>query len=251
MNNIKDKVVIITGASSGMGAEIAKQLGEKRAKLVIAARDEKKLIDVKNEVEKLGGEAVYAITDVSKHEDVENMVKLALDTYGHIDVLINNAAIMPASYYSKNDYKEWDQLIDINIKGVLYSIGEVLPHMRERKKGHIINVSSTAAHHNAEAYASVYAATKHAVRVISEGVRKEESMFKTNIRVTDMTPGMIDSGLKYTVTDPEMREFVLKMYSDENVPKLSPADMARAISYVINEPENIMINEIIVTPTNS
>ncbi len=248
-NNVNGKVILISGASSGMGEALAKQLAKQGAKLILAARREEKLKKLTEEIRKENGEAHYIVTDVSVHSDVENMVKFSVETYGKIDVLVNNAAIMPSSFLYKNNYREWDSLIDINIKGVLYAVGEILPHMRNNKKGHIINVSSVAAHTDINPYCTVYAMTKKAVKAISDGLRQEEAIFKSNIRVTDMAPGAIDTDLKYTVTDPEMKEAVMAAYAD-NMPKLSAGDMARAIVYVINEPDNIVVNEIVVRPVN-
>ncbi|TRZ39578.1 SDR family oxidoreductase [Niallia circulans] len=247
-NNIKGKVVIITGASSGIGEATAKGLAEKGAKVVLAARREERLKNLVKNIEQLGGEAKYKVTDVTSSEQVQSLANFAIKEYGQIDVLINNAGIMPGSFLHQNNVSEWDETIDINVKGVLYGIGAVLPHMRERSSGHIVNISSVAGHENPYPSGVVYYLTKHAVRLISEGLRAEEAMFDSNVRVTNISPGAIDTDLKYTVKDPEVREQVVKMYEQKT---LSSEDMAKGIIYAINQDEQIAINEMIVRPINS
>ena len=245
--NIENKVVIITGASSGLGEAVAKDLAANGAKIVLAARREDKLKKIQQSICEAGGNAVYYVTDVTKKEQVSAMADFALKQYGQIDVLVNNAGTMPGSFLYKNNTDEWDQLIDINIKGVLYCIGVVLPHMRDRKSGHIINISSTAAHESPIPGVTVYYATKNAVKVISDGLRREEALAGSNIRVTNISPGAIDTDLKYTVTDPEMKKGVMAAYSQST---LSPEEMAHAIHFAISEEINISVNEIIVRPVN-
>lgn len=249
-NNIQGKVIIVTGASSGLGAALTRQLAGKGAKLIIGARRVSALDSLATDLQSSGKEVFYKACDVSDKAQVQSLVDFALTKFGKIDVLVNNAAIMPASFLVKNDTDEWDKLIDINIKGVLYGIGAVLPHMRERSTGHIINVSSTAAHEDISPVTTVYSMTKHAVRHITEGLRLEENLAKSNIRVTEMAPGAIDTELKNTVTDPTMREAAIKFYADKSQ-LLSAEDMARAIVYAINEPEQINISSIVVRPTGA
>lgn len=249
-NNIKDKVIIITGASSGIGCSLAQKLGEQGAKLVLAARREDRLIELQQRIKNIGGNVVYHVTDVSKKEQVSALIEFALNTFGCVDVLINNAGIMPTSFLENNATDEWDRLIDINIKGVLYCIGSVLPHMRERQKGHIVNVSSNAAYDAVSPYSTVYSMTKQAVRAISEGLRAEETIKGSHVRITEICPGSIDTELVNTVTDPQMREVAKQLFSDKT--KMLTADeMADAIVFAINEPENILIRTLIVQPTNA
>lgn len=146
MPNIKDKVVIITGASSGIGEAAAKELASKGAKLVLAARREERLQKLQGEIEQSGGTAIYKVTDVTSQAQMEELAAYALKEFGKIDVLVNNAGIMPQAFPFKKKVDEWDQMIDVNIKGVLYAIAAVLPSMREQKSGHIINLSSVAGH---------------------------------------------------------------------------------------------------------
>ena len=247
-DNIAGKVVVITGASSGLGAALALQLAQRGARLVLGARREDKLVDLARAIGEVGGEALIQRVDVRRKEHVAELARNAIDGFGGIDVWVNNAAIMPASMFVQNDTDEWDALIDTNIKGVLYGIGAALPHMREQNAGHIINVSSTAAHASTGAIAAVYSMTKHAVRMLTESLVAEEAMAGSRVRVTEMAPGMIDSDLKYTVTDPAMRENVMQAYGEGAI-MLSPEEMARAIVYAIGEPENISVSSIVVRPT--
>ncbi|MCW5951183.1 MAG: SDR family oxidoreductase [Propionibacteriaceae bacterium] len=241
---------MITGASSGLGEALARQLAERGARLVLAARRGDRLTQLTEEIVAQGGEAIGQQTDVSDKTQVAALIAQALTTFGQVDVLVNNAGIMPASSFAKNDTDEWDRLIDINIKGVLYGIGAVLPHMRERKSGHIVNVSSTAAHHTTGLVAPVYSATKHAVKEISDGLRAEEALVGSGIRITEMAPGMIDTDLKHTVTDPEMNAMVMQAYAPGQA-MLTADAMARPIVYAIDQPDNVTIASIIVKPTGT
>ena len=247
-NNIQGKVIVITGASRGLGEAAGRQLAENGAKVILAARKEDELKKVCDNITQNGGEAAYFAMDVADKDSVRALMEFAVEKYGCIDVLINNAGTMPGSFLAKNNTDEWNALIDVNIKGVLYCIGAALPYMRERKTGHIINVCSTAAHEEAIPGATVYYATKAAVKVISDGLRKEETIAGSNIRVTNFSPGAIDTELKYTVTDPEMRELVIQAYDNHSA--LSADEMARALLYAIGQDSNIAVNEIIVRPAH-
>lgn len=193
MENIRNKVVIITGASSGIGEATAKLLAQNGAKVVLAARREERLHAIANEIKQGGGEAVSVKADVVSAEDMQNLAKFTLSVYGRIDVLVNNAGVMPSSRLNELRVEEWDQMIDVNIKGVLYGIAAVLPTMRQQQSGHIINLSSTAGYHVSPTNA-VYAATKFAVRAISEGLRLEESS-TSRIRSTVIAPGLTKTEL--------------------------------------------------------
>jgi len=243
MENTTGKVVIITGASSGIGEATAKLLAQQGAKVVLAARREERLQAVVKEIEQAGGEAVYFKADVVSSEDMQQLAQFALKQFGRIDVLVNNAGIMPVSRLNELRVAEWDQMIDVNIKGVLYGIAAVLPIMREQQAGHIINVSSVAGYEISPTSA-VYSATKYAVRAISEGLRKEEAP-SSNIRSTIIAPGMTETELLHTVTSPEVQAMA------EHIGSLaiSPYSIARAIAYAINEPEDTGVNEIIIRPT--
>ncbi|WP_131972653.1 SDR family oxidoreductase [Exiguobacterium sp. s166] len=238
---IENKVVIITGASSGIGEATAKLLAKQGAQLVLAARREDRLKTLQQEIEQLGGKAVYQVTDVTDASQVDALAKLAQDTFGSVDVLVNNAGLMPLSKLNKNKQDEWNTMVDVNIKGVLYGIGAVLPYMREQKRGHIINISSVAGH-DVMPSSAVYSGTKFAVRAITEGLRKEESV-ENNIRATIISPGAVDTELKDHITDEEIKQGIGDL-------KAMDADaIARAIAYAVNEPDDVAVNEILIRPT--
>ncbi|MRN53157.1 SDR family oxidoreductase [Paenibacillus monticola] len=243
MKNLKSKVIIITGASSGIGEATAKLLAQNGAKVVLAARREDRLQTLVKVIEQEGGEAVYLPTNVASSEDMQKLAQFALQQYGRIDVLINNAGIMPVSMLNELKVQEWDQMIDVNIKGVLYGIAAVLPTMREQQSGHIINVSSVAGY-SVTPLSSVYSATKFAVRAISEGLRQEESP-ASHIRSTIISPGMTQSELTHTISNPDIQAMVQQMTGIS----ISPYSIARAIAYAINEPEDTGVNEIVIRPT--
>lgn len=244
MSNIQNKVVIITGASSGIGETTAKELATKGAKLVLAARREDRLRKLQQEIQNSGGQAIYKVTDVTSHEQMEELAAYTLEQFGKIDVLVNNAGIMPQAFLFKKKIEEWDQMIDINIKGVLYAIAAVLPSMRERKSGHIINLSSVAGH-NIYPGGTVYCGTKHAVKAISEGLRQEEAMSGTNIRVTNVSPGAVSSELLETTTDPESKAGLDEFHKNA----IDADSIARAIAFAIEQPSDVAINEMIIRPT--
>lgn len=240
--NIQDKVVIITGASSGIGEATAKELAQHGAKVVLAARREERLQELAESIKQDGGEAIYQVTDVTKQEEVEQLAQLALDTYGQIDAIFNNAGLMPLSFLHKKQISEWDTMVDVNIKGVLYGIAAVLPHMRERKQGHIINTSSVAGHKSGPGTA-VYSGTKFAVRAITEGLRQEEA--ENNIRTTIISPGAIKTELPDSITDDEIRESMGETLGAA----VTPDSIARAVRYALSEPDDVAVNELLIRPT--
>ncbi|WP_345243658.1 SDR family oxidoreductase [Pontibacillus salipaludis] len=244
MDMIKDSVVILTGASSGIGEETARELSSKGAKLVLAARREERLQALTEEINNNGGEAVYKVTDVASSEQMDELAQYAIETFGQIDALVNNAGIMPLSLLNKQKVDEWDKMIDVNIKGVLYGINAVLPYMRERKQGHIINLSSVAGHVVFPGSA-VYSGTKFAVRAITEGLRMEESP-ESNIRATIISPGAVSTELTSSITDQDVKGGVDDLYSDA----IKPDSIARTIRYALEEPAEVAVNEIVVRPTS-
>ena len=242
MSNIQDMVVIITGASSGIGEATAKELASKGAKLVLAARREDRLKKLQEEIQNNGGQAIYKVTDVALSEQMEELADYALKAFGKIDVMVNNAGVMPLSPVYEKKINEWDSMIDVNIKGLLYGIAAVLPSMRERKEGHIINVSSIAGHLVFPASA-VYSGTKFAVRAITEGLRIEEC--SNNIRTTIISPGSIATELTEAISGSELKSAI-----DENMKiAIEPASIARAIAFAIEQPSDVAINEMIIRPT--
>lgn len=241
MDHIQDKVVVITGASSGIGESTARLLAEKGARLVLAARRVDRLSSLVSDIEAAGGTAMAVQTDVSKREDVEALIAASHEAYGHIDVLINNAGIMPVAPMEMARIDDWDKMIDVNVKGLLYGIGAALPHMKERKQGHIINIASVAGHKVFPNF-TVYCATKHAVRAISEGLRMESP----EIRTTIISPGLIATELEDSTPVPEIREGVKAFYAEHAIPAKTIAD---AIAYAIAQPDSVDINELLIRPT--
>ena len=237
---IKDKVVVITGASSGLGEAAARRLAENGARLVLGARRLDRLQALAAELG-LGADAAVQ-TDVTQRAEVKRLVDRAVQSHGRIDVIINNAGLMPHSPLERLKIDDWDRMIDVNIKGVLYGIAAALPHMKQAKRGHIINVSSVAGH-KVPAGGAVYAATKHAVRVISEGLRQEVKPY--NIRTTVISPGAVASELPASITEPDIAERVRKSYESA-----IPADsFASVVLFAMSQPDDIDINEILFRPT--
>jgi NADP-dependent 3-hydroxy acid dehydrogenase YdfG len=242
--NIQGKVVVITGASSGLGEAAARHLSAEGAIVALGARRADRIESLATELTAKGGKALAIATDVSKLEDVKALVDAAVKTYGRIDVLINNAGLMPQSPLDRLKVDEWDRMIDVNIKGVLYGIAAALPYMKEQKNGHIINVSSVAGH-KVRPGGVVYSATKHAVRVISEGLRQEVKPF--NLRTTIISPGAVESELPNSISEPDVAEGIQKFYKMHAIPADS---FARAVAFAIEQPEDVDINEILFRPTS-
>ncbi len=241
MSELNNKVVIITGASSGLGEASALRLAKSGAKLMLAARREDRLQNLVNRIEQAGGTAHYKVTDVTNLTEVEALAKAAQETYGKIDVLVNNAGLMPLSPLAAVKVAEWEKMVDVNIKGVLYGVAAVLPIMQEQKSGHIINVSSVAGH-KVFPGAAVYCATKFAVKAISEGIRLESNGF---IRSTNISPGAVATELGNSITD----EATLKSMDTIYEIAIDADAIARAITYAIEQPQDVDVNEIIIRPT--
>jgi len=240
-DTIQGKVVVITGASSGLGEATVRLLAARGAKLVIGARRLDRLRALASE---LGlGEDAAVETDVSSFEQVKHLVDHAVGTHGRIDVILNNAGLMPHSLLERGKIEDWDRMIDVNLKGTLYGIGAALPHMTRQKSGHIINVSSVAGHKVRQSTA-VYAATKTAVRVISEGLRME--MVPHNVRVTVISPGAVQSELADSITEPEIAQNMHRFYEANAIPASSFADM---VAFAMSQPEAVAVNEILFRPT--
>ena len=239
--NIRDKVVVITGASSGLGEAAARLLAREGAKLVLGARRLDRLQALAGDLS-LGEDAILQ-TDVTDVGQVRRLVDHAVKTHGRVDVIINNAGLMPHSPLERGKVEDWDRMIDVNIKGVLYGIAAALPHMKTQKSGHIINVSSVAGHKVGPGGA-VYAATKHAVRVISEGLRQEVKPY--NIRTTIISPGALATELPDSVTEADVAEGVRALYDRVAIPADS---FARTVVFAMSQPDEVDINEILFRPT--
>ena len=241
MSEIQNKVVIITGASSGLGEATARRLAKNGAKLMLAARREDRLKELVAEIQKDGGTVKYQVTDVSDRNQVEALAKATHQAYERIDVLVNNAGLMPLSPLAAAKVDEWEKMVDVNIKGVLYGIAAVMPIMQQQKSGHIINLSSVAGH-KVFPGGTVYCATKFAVKAISEGVRLESN---GEIRSTNISPGAVDTELTNTISHEETAKNVDQLYGVA----IDADAIARAIAYAIEQPGDVDINEIIIRPT--
>ncbi len=244
MNTIANKVVVITGASSGLGEATARLLAERGANLVLGARRLDRLEKLAADITAAGGEAIAVATDVAQRTDVENLIKAAQEKFGRVDVLVNNAGVMPMAAMSKLKVDEWDRMIDVNIKGVLYGIAAALPGMRANKSGHIINLSSVAGLRVSAGVGTVYSATKFAVKTISEGLRAEVG--PEGIRVTTLYPGAVASELVNGSSDADAAVGMKAFYEANQIPADS---VARAVAYAIEQPADVSINEITLRPT--
>jgi NADP-dependent 3-hydroxy acid dehydrogenase YdfG len=243
MENIKGKVIVITGASSGFGKITAQYLSQRGAIVVLGARGTNKIEALALEINDKGGKAIAVKTDVTKAEQVKNLVDTAVKEFGKIDVLLNNAGIMPLSPLEYLKIEDWDACIDVNIKGVLYGVAAALPQMKNQKSGQIISVSSVAGH-TISPGGAVYSASKYSVRVISEALRQEVKPY--NIRTSVISPGAVDTGLPDSVTVPDVAAGI-KQYYDENA--IPAESFARAVAYVVSQPEDVDVNEVLFRPT--
>jgi len=241
---IKDKVAVVTGASSGIGYATALTLAKAGAKVALGARRTDKLAKLEEEIKQNGGEAFSQKLDVTKKSECDSFIDAALKKWGSVDILVNNAGLMPLSFLKSQKVDEWDQMIDVNIKGVLYCTSAVIPHMREKKSGHIVNISSVAGRIVFPA-GSVYCATKHAITAFSEGLRQELSV-RSNIRVTCIEPGVVSTELVNTITDESLKAFV---EAAKKMQSLQANDIANAILYAVESPAHVNVNEILVRPT--
>ena len=241
--NIEGKVVVITGASSGLGEAAARHLAGQGAKVVLGARRAERLEALVAEIEAAGGEALAVGTDVTARGQVANLVDTAVQRFGRIDVLINNAGIMPLSALESLKVDEWDRMIDVNIKGVLYGIAAALPHMKAQRSGHVIATASVAGHLIFPA-SSVYSGTKFAVRAICEGFRQEVKDY--DIRTTILSPGAVKTELLDHISD-ETVQSANRNYVE--TVGISPASFASMVAFAISQPDDVDVNEIIFRPT--
>lgn len=241
MPGIAGKVVVITGASSGLGEATARHLASRGARVFLGARRAERLQAIVADIARAGGEADSKTVDVTSRAEVEAFVQAALRKFGRIDVLVNNAGLMAQAPLAKVLVNEWDRMIDINIKGVLYGIAAVLPVFQRQNGGHFINIASVAGH-KVSLGAAVYAGTKFAVRAISEGLRQEVD----GVRTTVISPGAVQSELPLGSSDPDTVARVKEFYRQQAIPADS---VARAIAWAIEQPADVDINEIVLRPT--
>ncbi|WP_257455125.1 SDR family oxidoreductase [Archangium lipolyticum] len=238
----EDKVVVITGASSGIGEATALLLAERGAKVVLGARRLDRLEALADRIVRAGGEAAHARTDVKRRDELAGLVRLACERYGKLDVLVNNAGIMPVSPLDDLRVGDWEEMIDINIKGVLYGISAALPVFRKQGFGHFVNIASTAGHRTVPNQ-SVYSGTKFAVRAISEGLRQEAG---DKLRVTIISPGIVRTNFADGVANPEVRA---QLAATRDKLAMPPDAIARAIAFAIEQPADVDVNEIVIRPT--
>jgi NADP-dependent 3-hydroxy acid dehydrogenase YdfG len=239
---IEGKVVVITGGSSGLGEATARHLAEKGATVAIAARRRDRLDRIVADVASAGGRAKGYQVDVAQRAQIDALVTNVMKDFGRIDVLVNNAGVMSIAPLSQRRVDEWDRMIDVNVKGLLYGIAAALPVFEKQQAGHFINLGSVAGIKVFSPGGTVYSATKFAVRAISEGLRHEVG---GKIRVTVVEPGAVDSELKFHTLDGASREFVVEFYKQA----IPASAVARAIAYAIEQPADVDINEIVLRPT--
>ncbi len=240
--HVKPKVILVTGASSGIGEATTRLLAEQGHHLVVGARRSERLAALADEIQGNGGSVRYRTLDVTSLEDVNAFAKSAIDAFGRIDVIVNNAGVMPLSPLAALKVDEWNRMIDVNIRGVLHGIAAVLPSMQAQGHGQVVNISSIGGL-AVSPTAAVYCATKFAVRAISDGLRQESN----KIRVTVICPGVVESELADTISDETARNAMREFRRIA----LSPDAVARAISYAIEQPADVDVSEIVVRPTAS
>lgn len=241
--NIAGKVVVITGASSGLGEATARLLSKQGATVVLAARRTERISELAEELNASGGKALALSTDVTDRAQVIRLVDTAVQEFGQVDVMLNNAGLMPLAPLEQIKVEEWDRMIDVNLRGVLNGIAAALPHMKQRKSGHFINVSSVYGH-KLGPDATVYCATKFAVRALSEGLRQEVKPY--NIRTTIISPGAVATELLEHISDQKIQTETKDFVSKIAVPAET---FARMVAFAINEPPEVDVNEILFRPT--
>lgn len=242
MQGIDRKVVAITGASSGIGAATARLLAGRGARLVLAARRAEPLQSLADEIAGAGGEAICAATDVSRRQDLADLVALACERYGRLDVLVGNAGIGPISPLDDLRVDDWDRMIDINLRGFLHGVAAALPVFRRQGSGHFVTVISTAGLRIVPNQ-SVYAATKNAVRTTCEGLRLESG---PHLRVTGISPGIVRTDFAASMTDPDVRA---KTSAAMDEIGMKPEAVARAIAFAIEQPDDVEVGDIVIRPT--
>ena len=243
MENIQGKVVVITGASSGLGEATARMLSSHGATVVLGARRLDAIQKIATELSKTGGKTLAVKTDVVNKDQVKNLIDSAVQAFGRVDVLINNAGLMPHSPLDRLKVADWEQMIDVHIKGLMYGIAAALPHMIRQKSGHMIMVSSVAGH-KVRPGSAVYAATKTAVRVIAEGFRQEVKPH--NIRTTILSPGAVVTNLADSITEPDVQKAVRDFTAEFAI---SSDAFARSVVFAMGQPDDVDVNEILFRPT--
>ncbi len=244
--SLKDKVVVIMGASSGIGAATAKLLASKGAKLTISARRLSRLEEIQQA--NVGAEILPIEADVTKADEVQNVIDKTVEKYGRVDVLFNNAGIMPVNNLDQVARDEWNNMLDINVKGVLNGIASALPIMKKQKSGHVITTSSVLGYEVLPGYAA-YSGTKYAVRAIMEGLRQEEHA--NNIKTTVIAPGSVNTELFNSINNEEVRDGLKSAMKQPGAEMMAmqPEEIASAVAFVIDTPANMAVNEMVIRPT--
>lgn len=242
---LENKVAIVTGASSGIGYTTSLVLSKAGVRVAVGARRTERLQELENQIIKNNGEIFIQKLDVTSKSDCDSFVDAVVKKWGKVDILVNNAGLMPLSYFVNRKVEEWERMIDVNIKGVLYCTSAVIPHMLNKKSGHLVNISSLAGR-IVFAGGSIYCATKHAITAFSEGLRMELSP-NYNIRVTCIEPGAVSTELLESITDESMTEFI---QTRRNMQRLQSEDIANAVLYAIQAPSHVNVNEILIRPTD-
>lgn len=243
--SVENKVVVITGASSGIGEATAKLLAKNGAKVVLGARRQERLEKISQDIINDGGQAAFRVTDVTDPEDLNALVSLAKEKFGAIDVIYNNAGIMPTSPISALKTNEWNAMIDVNLKGVLNGVAAVMPAFTAQKHGQIITTSSVAGKKSFIG-SGVYGATKFAVRNLMEVIRMESAQENTNIRTATIYPAAINTELLQHITDESSKQGMDKLYKSVGI---TPDAIARIVNFAIDQPDDVNVNEFTVYPT--
>ena len=243
---LADRVAVVTGASSGIGVAVAHALAEAGAAVTLGARRTERLSDVVDAIRGAGGVASFRATDVTRREDVDALVETARTKHGPVDILVLNAGVMPLSPLAEARVDDWERMVDVNVKGVLYGIAAVLPEMVERRRGHVVTVGSVAGRRPFPG-GTVYSATKFAVRSLVAGLQLELSS-TAGIRVTDVQPGVVDTELADHIPDPERRDEFLARWEARRA--LRSEDVAAAVLHAVTAPEHVNVNEILLRPTD-
>lgn len=242
---LKNKIALVTGGSSGIGYATSAALSKAGAHVAVGARRLERLKDLENEISKSGGaEILVHSLDVTDRANCNSFIHAAIKKWGTVDILVNNAGLMPLSFFKNNKVDEWERMIDVNLKGVIYCTSAVLPHMLQKESGHIVNMSSVAGR-VVFAGGTVYCATKHAITAFSEGLRIEFSP-RSKIRITCIEPGTVSTELLETITDESMTRFI---EASKKMESLQARDIADAILYAVQAPPHVNVNEILIRPT--